>query len=40
MGLDPALRAVLRTAPKGELHLHLDGAMSLPWLLRLAVGML
>jgi adenosine deaminase len=27
------MRAALRAAPKVELHLHLDGAMSLPWLL-------
>ena len=33
MGPGPALRAALRGAPKVELHLHLDGAMSLPWLL-------
>jgi adenosine deaminase len=31
--VDPELRRVLREAPKVELHLHLDGAMSLPWLL-------
>lgn len=31
--LDPEFRRVLREAPKVELHLHLDGAMSLPWLL-------
>jgi adenosine deaminase len=30
---DPALRAAIRSAPKVELHLHLDGAMALPWLL-------
>jgi adenosine deaminase len=32
-GLDPGVRAALRAAPKVELHLHLDGAMAVPWLL-------
>jgi adenosine deaminase len=32
--LDPALTRAIREAPKVELHLHLDGAMSLPWLLQ------
>jgi adenosine deaminase len=31
--VDPEVRRRLREAPKVELHLHLDGAMSLPWLL-------
>jgi adenosine deaminase len=33
VSLDPALAQALRAAPKVELHLHLDGAMSRPWLL-------
>jgi adenosine deaminase len=32
-GPDPDVRAALRAAPKVELHLHLDGAMAIPWLL-------
>ena len=31
--LAPDLRQALREAPKVELHLHLDGAMSASWLL-------
>ncbi len=30
---DPEISKALRAAPKVELHLHLDGAMALPWLL-------
>jgi adenosine deaminase len=30
---DADVRAALRAAPKVELHLHLDGAMAVPWLL-------
>ena len=33
-GPDPDVRAALRAAPKVELHLHLDGAMAIPWLLQ------
>ena len=31
--IDPEIHRALAAAPKVELHLHLDGAMSLPWLL-------
>ena len=30
---DPEFEEVVRAAPKVELHLHLDGAMAVPWLL-------
>jgi len=33
VAIDPDWRRAIREAPKVELHLHLDGAMSLPWLL-------
>jgi adenosine deaminase len=32
-GPDPELGEAVRAAPKVELHLHLDGAMAMPWLL-------